>query len=403
MERSVLELLFLLLPLAAASGWWLARRDLTPPGDQACGAAPALFRGLNYLLNEQPDKAIDVLEKLAEVDGEAAEIQLALGGLFRRRGEVDRAIRIHQHLIARDTLSREQRGFALFELAQDYMAAGLLDRAELLFQEVIEHDVHREQALRGLSDIYQQERDWVKALEVAERLKPLTDRPMGVEIAHYHCELAEEARRAGDTPKAERHLARAQQADPGGVRATMLEGRMALAAGKPQRALDLFMRVADQGPPFLPEILPELVQALGLLGREETPLLESLAARHPSPPLMLCLAKAIERERGASAAIDALTHYLARHVDLAALEHLLALESQQAPEGEPGCLRRDHVVHQVVQHLLAHQSPYQCNHCGFQARALHWRCPSCKRWGSVHPVQPECIPGDEVLQGPRLA
>jgi lipopolysaccharide assembly protein B len=398
----MMELLFLLLPLAAASGWWLARRDVRSSGGDTAGAAPALFRGLNYLVNEQPDKAIDVLAKLAELDGDAAEIHLALGGLFRRRGEVDRAIRVHQNLIARDSLSREQRGFALFELAQDYMAAGLLDRAELLFQEVIEHDVHREQALRGLGDIYQQERDWVKCLEVAERLKPLTDRPMGVEIAHYHCELAEEARRAGDAAKAQRHLARAQQADPGGVRATMLEGRMALEAGTPQRALDLFLRVADQGPPFLPEILPELVQALSALGQEETPVLESLAARHPSPALMLCLAKAIERERGPQAAIEALTRYLAGHVDLAALERLLALESQQASEGQ-GPMGRERVVLEVVRHLLARQSAYQCNHCGFQARALHWRCPGCKRWGTVHPVQPECIPGEEVLQGPRLA
>jgi lipopolysaccharide biosynthesis regulator YciM len=396
----VLELLFLLLPLAAASGWWIARRDAATHPGEPLSAAPALFRGLNYLLNEQPNKAIDVLVKLAEVDGEVAEIHLALGGLFRRRGEVDRAILIHQNLIARDNLNREQRGLALFELAQDYMAAGLLDRAELLFQEVIEHDVNREQALRGLSDIYQQERDWLQCLEVAERLKPLTDRPMGVEIAHYHCELAEEARRSGDTTKAHKHLSRAQQADPGGARATIIEGQMALAAGTPQRALDLFLRVADQGPPFLPEILPELVQSLDSLGQDEIPVLESLAARHPSPPLMLGLAKAIERERGAEAAIETLTGYLAGHVDLAALERLLALQCAGTP-AEAGRGDCGHVVHRVVRHLLARQPSYQCNHCGFQARALHWQCPSCKRWGSVHPVQPECIPSSEALKGPR--
>ncbi len=398
----MLELLFLLLPLAAASGWWLARRDAVPRRTGSSGAAPALFRGINYLLNEQPDKAIDVFVELAEADGDAAEIHLALGGLFRRRGEVDRAIRIHQNLIARDDLSREQRGFALFELAQDYMGAGLLDRAELLFQEVIEHDVHREHALRGLIDIYQQERDWVKCLEVAERLKPLTDRPMGVEIAHYHCELAEEARRAGDPDKARKHLTRAQQSDPGGVRATMLEGQMALESGEPQQALDLFLRVADRGAPYLPEILPELVQALGALGQDESPVLESLAARHPSPSLVLRLVETIERERGAPAAMEALTRYLAGHVDLAALERLLALQCENRLEGH-GCLEPDRVVHQVVHYLLARQSPYQCVHCGFQARTLHWHCPSCKRWGTVQPVQPECIPGDEVLEGPRIA
>jgi lipopolysaccharide biosynthesis regulator YciM len=397
-----MELLFLLLPVAAASGWWLARRDGGAKREEPHAAAPAFFRGLNYLLDEQPDKAIDVFLKLAEVDTETAETHLALGSLFRRRGEVDRAIRIHQNLIARDTLSREQRGFALFELGQDYMRAGLLDRAELLFQEVAELGMHRERALHGLLDIYQQERDWVKCLEVAERLKPLTERPMGAEIAQYHCELAEEARREGDATKARRHLSRAQDTDQSCVRATILEGQMALEAGDNQAAVDLFLRVAEQGAPFVPEVLPDFVQALHALGRDEVPVLESLAAKRPSPQLILTLADTILRERGAEAAMETLTHYLASNVDLVALERLLALQAEQGSE-DGGNAERDRVVHQVVRYLLVHQPAYQCDHCGFSARALHWQCPSCKRWGSVQPVQPERIPGDEVLHERRIA
>ena len=197
-DLPLIELLFLLLPVAAASGWWLARRDGSARRSPPEGSAPAFLRGLNYLLDEQPDKAIDVFLELAEVDGETVETHLALGSLFRRRGEVDRAIRLHQNLIARHNLSRDQRGLALFELGQDYMRAGLLDRAELLFQELVDLGLHRERALRGLLDIFQQERDWEKCLEMAERLKPFTDRPMFREMAQYHCELAEEARRRAD-------------------------------------------------------------------------------------------------------------------------------------------------------------------------------------------------------------
>jgi lipopolysaccharide biosynthesis regulator YciM len=403
----MIELLFLLLPVAAASGWWIGRRDRTSGRDPLPDAGPAFFRGLNYLLDEQPDKALDVFLKLAEVDGETAETHLALGTLFRRRGEVDRAIRIHQNLMARDNLSPEQRGYALFELGQDYMRAGLFDRAELLFGELAELGLHRERALRGLLDIYQQERDWQNCLDVAERLKPFTERPLETEIAQYHCELAEEARRRGEPAEASRHLARAQEADAHCARATIISGQMALAEGELQEALALFLRVADQGAAYVPEILPELVQTLAALGRTDLiQVLESLAARHPSPPLMLALSDAVQREHGRDAAIITLTDYLAVHVDLAALERLLDLQApdQAGDRGDQGATaERDRVIHEVVRCLLVRQPAYQCEHCGFSARALHWQCPSCKRWGTVQPVQPECIPGEEVLREPRIA
>ncbi len=397
----MIELLFFLLPVAAGSGWWLARRVPVARRPNAPGGDPAFFRGLNYLLDEQPDKAIDVFLKLAEVDGETVETHLALGSLFRRRGEADRAIRIHQNLIARDNLSAEQRGYALFELGQDYMRAGLLDRAELLFNELAELGLHRERALRGLLDIYQQERDWTRCLAIAERLKPFSERPMGTEIAQYHCELAEEARRRGDPTAARHHLERAENADPQCVRATIIAGEMALADGDRETALDLFLRVADQGARHVPEVLTGLIQVLGELGRTDLiEVLEGLATRAPSRPVVLALSDALLRERGTEAALTTLTEYLARHVDLAALEQLLDLQSQAATDTEDGYRAR--VVHEVVRHLLTRQPVYQCDHCGFSARALHWQCPSCKRWGTVQPVQPEQIPGDEVLQGPRI-
>ncbi|HYN77460.1 MAG TPA: lipopolysaccharide assembly protein LapB [Lamprocystis sp. (in: g-proteobacteria)] len=391
------ELLFLLLPVAAASGWWIGRRAARSPRAGVPASHPDFLRGFNYLLDEQPDKAIDVFLALAEVDSETVETHLALGSLFRRRGEADRAIRIHQNLIARNTLNAEQRGYALFELGQDYMRAGLLDRAELLFQELADMGLQRERALRGLLEIYQQERDWAHCLEIAERLKPFSERPLDTEIAQYHCELAEEARRHADPTEAKRHLALAQDVDPHCVRATIITGQMALAQGDTQAALGEFLRVADQGPRYVQEVLPGLLQALADLGRNDSiTVLESLAGRHPSPPVILALSDALLRERGPRAALAALTDYLAGHADVAALERLLDLQAQPDPHAvdgsrpEPyGAGYRRHIVHEVVRCLLARQPAYQCDHCGFSARAVHWQCPSCKRWGTVQPVQPE--------------
>jgi len=170
----MLNLLWLLLPVAAASGWWVARHtELVSQARKKSSLTSDYFKGLNYLVNEQPDKAIEVFIRVVEVDSETIETHLALGSLFRRRGEVDRAIRIHQNLIARPSLNREQRTQALLELGQDYMNAGLLDRAESLFLELVELDAHTVRALQLLADIYEQEKDWQACLDIVEQLSPL--------------------------------------------------------------------------------------------------------------------------------------------------------------------------------------------------------------------------------------
>lgn len=396
MIRPMIELLFFLLPVAAASGWWLARREQRAKCDGLGSTHPDFLRGLNYLLEEQPDKAIDMFLKLAEVDGETVETHLALGSLFRRRGEVDRAIRIHQNLVARKNLTTERRSYALFELGQDYMRAGLLDRAEGLFQELVELDLHRQRALYALRDIYQQERDWNRCLEVVAQITVLTGQPMTVEIAHYHCELAEDAQRKGDAPMARQQLTQALQADPHCARAAILEGRAALDDDDPARAVELFLRLAERNAAYVPEILPALMTALDQLGRRDLRnLLDDLAQRHASAPLMLSLSEVVAREQSVEAAIDLLIDYLARYADLSVLERVLDLRIQDAGTDEKG-RRRARIAQGVAGHLLARQPVYQCEQCGFEARLLHWQCPSCKSWGTVVPVQPEPIVGGDT-------
>ena len=179
-------LFWLLLPLAAGASWWAARRGIARvSGAQVDRLRSTYFRGLNYLLNEQPDKAIEVFLQIAEVDSNTIETHLALGNLFRRRGEVDRAIRVHQNLVARPTLNAEQKTSALLELGEDYMRAGLLDRAETLFTDLVGIDARAPSALRHLISIYQQERDWHKAIDHARRLEQATGESQGRMIAQY--------------------------------------------------------------------------------------------------------------------------------------------------------------------------------------------------------------------------
>ncbi len=390
----MIEWLALLLPVAAASGWWVARRQQITRVESRSSTTPAFFKGLNYLLDEQPDKAIDVFLELAEVDGETVDTHLSLGILFRRRGEVERAIRIHQNLVARTNLSNEQRSFALFELAQDYMRAGLFDRAEGLFRELLTLGLQRRRALKGLIEIYQQEKDWQRCLGAAEQLRDIGGMSMATELSQFHCELAEDALGAGDADSAEIHLRRAQDADPGCVRATMLQARMEVERGDLEAAAALYGKVVEQGAETVPEVFPNLLAVWRHLGRKDLLLtLQRLYGRYPSPALMLMLADLTHDELGADGALHLLTEYLAGNADLAALERLLELQRERL-SGE--ALYRQDVVLEVVRHLHGKQSAYQCERCGFPARLPHWQCPSCKHWDSIKPVAADRL--DVVLK-----
>jgi lipopolysaccharide assembly protein B len=394
----MMEWLLLLLPVAAASGWWVARRGQASRKAQVTVQDAAFLRGLNYLLDQRPDKAIDVFLRLAEVDDETAEIHLALGGLFRRRGEVERAIRIHQNLVARPGLDQAQRGFALYELAQDYMRAGLFDRAESLLLELAEIEPQERRAFRALIEIYQQEKDWGNALAIAERLQRLTARPMAAEIAHYRCELAEEALRAGNLEEASTQLTAAQAIHPQCVRALMLQARIALGRGDTGGAATLCRRVAEQGPEFIPDILPQYLEALGGVGGPQTRIqLQRLYSAHPSPALTLALADAIAAEQGTAAAADLLVRHLGEYADLAALKSLLELQPAIDDDAGAGVA----AALQVVRRVHGAQDAYRCEQCGYVARHLHWQCPGCKHWATIKATQP--LPMTPIPDSPPSA
>jgi lipopolysaccharide assembly protein B len=380
------DLLWLLLPLAAASGWAVARLDQRRRAARSGFELPAAyFRGLNFLLNEQPDKAIEVFVKAFEVDSGTVETHLALGNLFRRRGEVERAIRIHQNLIARPNLDKQQRSYALLELGQDYLKAGLLDRAESLFVELAEIRVHTEQALRFLVHIYEQEREWDKAIAACRRLARIAEKDQDAVIAQYHCELADEAVAGKHYAQARKQLAEALAADRHCVRASMLLGRIEAAEGRYREAIRAWQRIEEQDPHFLGEVAPDIAECYRKLD-DEHGLFEyfnASLARHHSVAVMLALADIVQRRDGVQAAEDFVADWLRRNPSVHGLHRLLLLNIEEADSGA-----RDDLVllRGIIENLMAQHQGYICLECGFRGKLLYWRCPSCHRWSTVMPL-----------------
>lgn len=379
-------LFWLLLPLAAASGWYVARWGIRrTSGRRELALRSTYFRGLNYLLNEQPDKAIEVFLKIAEVDSETVETHLALGNLFRRRGEVDRAIRIHQNLIARPSLDAEQRTHALLELGEDYMRAGLFDRAENLFSELIQIDAHKPSALRHLLAIYQQEKDWDKAIETAERLERASRESMSAVIAQYYCELAEEARQRGDSGAARQNLSQALARDRRCVRANIILGRMEREAGDHEAAIRSYRQVPEQDTEYIPEILEPMLASYRAMERydEARQYLEELMRRYDGISPVLALAGMLLERDGEQAAVAFITRHLRQRPSVRGLDYLIGLNLSRAEGPARDTLM---ILHDLTRKLLDGKAIYRCSNCGFGTRTMHWQCPSCKQWTTVKPI-----------------
>jgi lipopolysaccharide assembly protein B len=383
---SEVALLFLLLPVAALSGWYAGRRgSARHTGQKVSRLSTTYFRGLNYLLNEQPDKAIEVFLEIAEVDKRTVETHFALGNLFRRRGEVDRAIRVHQNLIARAGLTDQQKTQAVLELGEDYMRAGLLDRAETLFSDLINLDEIAPQALRHLISIYQQERDWQKAIDHAHRYEAASGEPMGKLIAQFHCERAEQYRQQGDLAAARSALSNAYSAEANCVRAGIIEGSIELADGNDGAATRVFERVARTDPEVLPEVLKPLLASYERRGEghRARAFLHEMLERYPGVSPMLALSRLIEQDEGRAAAVEFLTGQLRQRPSVRGQGELIDLTlADQSPSDRAVLL----ALRQLTTQLLSSTPAYRCGRCGFGARSHHWQCPSCKSWSSIKPI-----------------
>ena len=378
-------ILALLIPLAAWAGWWLARH-LSRRNERKRNRVftGRYFQGLNYLLNEQPDKAIQVFLEMAEVNKDTVETHLALGSLFRRRGEVDRAIRLHQNIISKHNLDDEQRTKALLELGEDYMRAGLFDRAERLFSELTQRDDHAPEALKSLLEIYQQEKDWEKALDKARQLEEISGSKMGVIMAHFCCELAEESLAAGEPEVARKHLRKARRLDPQSVRPRLVLAKIASQGGQPTEAMDVYEEVVDLDGDYLPQLLEDYLdcaQAAGEVQRAEQRLFD-WCERYSSISVILRLTDIIRDRDGIDPAARFLAGELARNPTVKGLDRLIELKLDGGPDIESG----DEILRAVARKLLARQPTHRCSHCGYSGHTHYWQCPSCKQWSTTRVI-----------------
>jgi lipopolysaccharide biosynthesis regulator YciM len=389
--------LFLLIVVAIACGWLLGRRSLwgQHKSEHGSSLSQQYYKGLNYLLNDQPDGALDSFIKALEVNSETLETHLAVGNLMRRKGEVERAIRIHQNLLARPSLEKEYLHQAHLELACDYISAGLLDRAEGLLLDLAQEAPELQAIARKyLLEIYQDEREWRSAIEVAKCLLPrkgLLKSPVGdvavaTALAHYYCELAEEQLALRNIRDARNLLKDALSQDRDCVRASLLLGQLEMQTQHYQEAIKAYRKVVGQNPHFIPEILAPLKSCYEALNKPDSyrQFLQECVEQFPSSHSILALARWIKDQEGDEAATALVSKELQRRPSLKGLSELVNLHLS----GSEGRAKENlSILQLLIEQLIKDRPSYQCKHCGFTGKKLHWLCPSCKQWGQVEYIR----------------
>lgn len=384
----MLEILFLLLPIAAAYGWYMGNRSAQQDKQKHSHQISRQYvTGLNLLLSDQSDKAVDHFIELLQVDNETIDTHLALGNLFRSRGEVDRAIRIHQNLISRSSLTIDQKNLALQQLAKDYMAAGFLDRAEKIFEQLIEEPEHKEAALQQLVSIYQQTREWHKAIDYAYALVKLGRKRMHSVIAHFWCELAMQEKAEGRDSKAIQYLKKALSEDPKCVRATISLGKLYLENDDYRHTIQYMQMVLEQDIDFIGEVLPTLAECYHHIGKEGelVEFLRECIINEAGVSAELMLAQLVAQHDGAGAAQELLTRQLVKNPTMKGFYRLIDYHLIEAEEGR--AKESLSTLQKLVGEQLKVKPHYRCRKCGFSTHSLYWHCPSCKNWGSIKPIR----------------
>lgn len=377
----------LALPLFFALGWIAARIDIRHLLSESRMLPSSYFKGLNFLLNEQPDKAIEAFIEVVKVDPQTIELHFALGNLFRRRGEIERAIRMHQNLVARADLGKDQKTLAVYELAQDYLKAGLLDRAEELFV-TLEDTPYAEPALNFLLEIYEQEKDWRKAIGVAGKLENVTGHSHQKDIANFYCEMASSEMMHSRAAAARPHLDKALQHHRLCVRANLLLGDLEQSLGQIDAAIDAWKRIESQNPEYLSLVAERIYRAFRQQERqgEGVTLLRGYLAKYPSLDLLNVVFDGMLESQGAEAAYALVRDELRRSPTLLGLDKLLEAQLLDAPaERRQDLELTKALVHQHTRGLAM----YKCDNCGFRARQFYWHCPACASWETYSPRRTE--------------
>lgn len=366
----------------AAMGWafaWFGDRDRDPPRISA-----DYIRGLNLVLSRRTDEALELFIQMAKVDDDTLETHFALGHLFRRRGEVDRAIRVHQNLLARPNLNQAQRDQALYALAEDYLGAGLFDRAENLYGELTESDSVAKSALERLVYIYEREREWQKAIEAHKRVEALSDEKSG-RIAHYHCELAEQARRDGDLKSAREHLKHTARSESGALRGLFLKAAIAREGEDYGEALTLYHRLIQKDRDFIAEVLPDLLECYRAKGRfdEFERYIDGLLTEDASLAAEIAYAAITGNLLESPALLRCIEEFILHDTVLVDL-----VDVDELKDGTPAEKRA--VIERIatgLRRLALSSARYKCTNCGYSTQRFIWHCPSCKLWETIRPIQ----------------
>lgn len=375
------------LPVFFTLGWIAARLDLGHLVRESRELPKSYFRGLNFLLNEQPDKAIEAFIEVARIDRETLELHFALGSLFRRRGETERAIRMHRNLLDRGDLGDDERLQALFELGQDYLKAGLLDRAEDAFLRLVDTP-HGLAARRYLLEIYQQEKDWPRAIELARSIANDAPDEFPSQIAHLGCELALVQYARDDADAALGQLQLVLRENPSSVRANILIGDIHAAKGRHDEAIDAWKRLEAQDPQYLALIGQRLVDSHNAMGRPADALLliGNYLNAHPGLDLLDVAADAALSMNVPERAHQILKEQLRKYPTLRGLDKLLEVQlNVTSMDRRPDLELIRGLIHGHVERL----SRYRCDNCGFKAKQHYWHCPACGKWDTYAPRRHE--------------
>lgn len=383
--------LFLLL---AAAGWAMGRFGERDDQDAPPPLNIDYLKGLNFLLNEQTDQALEHFLRMVRVDDKTIETHFALGSLFRRRGEIDRAIRIHQNIIARPDIASEQRDQALYSLAKDYLSAGLLDRAENLFVRLAQGSRYQVQSLEALCSVYEQERDWEKAIDAGQRLEVIGGRSWALQIAHYHCELAEAAALKKDFSAARKFVKKAQAGRPRTMRGALTRAHIARDTDDNKTALKLYHRIIDENTYLIAEALPEIV---AIYKRENATAeleraLQALLKKNPDMASLVAYTAIVNDLGGIKVIDDCVEQYMLNEPTLGEFVDLQQLSSGDK-ESKVSALAK---VRSALSKLASSTPRYQCQECGFSSQRLLWQCPSCRNWETQRPASR--VQFDTVLQ-----
>lgn len=372
------------LPLFFTLGWIAARIDINQLLSETTSLPAAYFKGLNFLITDQHDKAIEAFTEAVQANAESLELHFALGSLFRRSGEVDRAIGLHLSLLDRRELPALQREAIKAELAQDYLKAGLFDRAEELFS-TLDHSRYQQPALRALLEIYTREREWHRAVKVATELERVSGVPFRKEIAQFYCEMAVKSILDQDLHTARHELEMALDANKNCVRANVILGEMEANNKAHKVAISFWKRIEFQKPDYLAIVAPKLLASFREINalEEGIALLKQYAQTYKLPSLMAVVFDITLAEQGPDIAANMAINELERKPSLQTLEQLLKARALQSSTNADNGL-----MQQTVRYAIGNRTAYCCEQCGFKARNFHWQCPACNAWEAL-PAEPK--------------